>query len=76
MKLLKKYNQMRRDCEMDIECEGCGNMEKGVSAYDDRNFWDNVLPNKNCEKCQKCSNDFDLEIIQKIKTKYPEGYQI
>ena len=27
MKLIKKYNQHRRDCDCDLECEKCGSKE-------------------------------------------------
>ena len=44
MKLIQKKNQMRRDLDIDVECEGCGNKEEICGAYDDRYYWDNVLP--------------------------------
>jgi uncharacterized Zn finger protein len=75
MKVIKIYNQHRRDCYIDLECESCGNKEIEVSAYDDRNFWDNVVPDFKCEKCGKSSNDLGTE-KEYIGTKYPEGYQI
>ena len=76
MKLTKKYNQIRRDCYADFECENCQNKETDKSAYDDRNYWDNVLTNLKCKKCKKSTNDINPEIKQKISTKYPEGFQI
>lgn len=76
MKVIKKYNQYRRDCRVDLECENCGHIETNKSAYDDRNFWDNVIPNRKCPKCGKTTNDIDPEIRQKVKTKYPEGKQV
>jgi len=71
MKVLNIYNQFRRDCDCDLECESCGNKETGVSAYDDRNFWDNVVPGMNCRKCGKSTKDIGGE-VEKISTKYPE----
>jgi len=44
MKVIKIYGQTRRDCKCDLECENCGNKETYGGAYDDRNFWDNVIP--------------------------------
>jgi len=75
MKVLSIYNQMRRDCWCDLECEGCGEKKTYKSAYDDRNFWDNVVPNWKCDKCGKSTNDLDVKIKQKIETKYPDDEQ-
>lgn len=76
MKLVKKYNQMRRDCWADLECENCGYKETNENAYDSRDYWDNVIPIENCRKCGKSTNDINPEIKQKIATRYPEGYHI
>jgi len=76
MKVLKIYNQHRRDCWCDLKCENCGYQETIKSAYDDRNYWDNVIPNRKCEKCNKSTNDLSIRIKQRISTKYPEGFQI
>jgi len=75
MKVLKIYNQMRRDCWVDLECEGCGYKETYKGAYDDRNYWDNVIPSSNYKKCGKCTNDLDIKIKQSVQTRYPEGEQ-
>jgi hypothetical protein len=75
MKVLKKYNQHRRDCWVDLECEGCGDKETYKSAYDDRNFWDNVVPEFKCKKCGESTNTLGAE-KQAMSTKYPEGYQV
>ena len=61
MKVLKKYNQSRRDCHVDLECESCGHKETITSAYDDRNYWDNVVPNFKCPKCRKSTIDLGLK---------------
>ena len=73
MKVIKKYDQHRRDLVIDLECEGCGNVRIGVSAYDDRNFWDNVVPKIKCKKCGEDSTNRPNEFIQ---TRYPEGFQV
>lgn len=70
MKVIKKYNQNRRDCDVDLECEGCGHKEIERSAYDDRNMWDNVVPDWKCEKCKKSTNDLGVDKVS-IPTKYP-----
>ena len=75
MELLEITRQTRRDCRMNIKCEGCKNEEQNVSAYDDRNFWDNVLPNMKCPECEKSRNDLGSD-KQSIATKYPEGHQV
>ena len=76
MKVLKIYNQYRRDCWCDLKCENCGYQETVEYAYDDRNYWDNVIPNRKCKKCNKSTNDLDIRIKQRISTKYPEGFHI
>lgn len=75
MKVTKRYNQYRRDLDIDIECQNCGHKEIGIGAYDDLNFWENVVPNFKCEKCGKSTKDLGLDIGD-TSTKYPEGYQI
>ena len=76
MKVLRIYNQHRRDCDCDLECEDCGNKETNRGAYDDRCYWDKVIPNQKCSKCGKTTNELDIRIKQEIKTKYPEGMQV
>jgi len=75
MKVIKRYNQHRRDLRIDIECENCKSIEKDKSAYDDRNFWDNVVPSWECKKCNKSSNDLNVR-IEKNQTRYPDGMQV
>lgn len=53
MKVIRIYDYNRRDCTIDIKCEFCGNKEIGLTAYDDRNFWDNVISNFVCKACNK-----------------------
>ena len=71
MKVTKKYNQHRRDCWCDLKCESCGHTETYEGAYDDRNFWDNVVPGFKCDKCGKSSNDLGVK-PKVIPTKYDE----
>jgi hypothetical protein len=71
MKLLKTRDQHRRDCWIDVECEACKAVETNLSAYDDRNYWDNVLPNMKCNNCGKSTIDLGLS-TQHIATKYGE----
>lgn len=60
MRVLRKYDQFRRDCSIDVECEGCKTTGTDVNAYDDRNFWDNIVPNFKCKKCGKSTKDMGL----------------
>ena len=75
MKVIKKYNQFRRDCSCDMECESCGNKQTYNSAYDDRNFWDNVVPSFECKKCGKSTNDLGLK-PETISTRYSDYEQV
>ncbi len=74
MKVTRKFDQFRRDCSCDMECEGCGEKDTYTGAYDDRNFWDNVVPGFKCEKCGKSTKDLGLE-PEKIETKY-SAYEV
>jgi len=71
MKVIKRYNQIRRDLCIDTECESCGAMDKCAFAYDDRNYWDNVVPNFKCPKCGESSNSLGIKTEQ-IGTKYSD----
>ena len=75
MKVTKRYNQSRRDLSIDMECESCGETATYHGAYDDRNFWDNVVPSFNCKKCNKSTKDLGLD-VEIMPTRYPEGMQI
>lgn len=75
MIVTKRYNQFRRDLSIDMECEGCGATKSYHSAYDDRNFWDNVVPQFKCPSCDKSTIDLGKP-IQSQHTVYPEGFQI
>jgi len=69
MKIKKINSQSRRDFWADMECEHCGNIEKGVSGYDDAFFHSNVIPKMKCKKCDKTSGDD----YRPLTTKYPEN---
>lgn len=61
MKVTRRYNQMRRDLNIDLECESCGAADSRRNAYDDRNYWDHVVPNFKCPKCGKSTNDLGIK---------------
>ena len=60
MKVIRVYNQHRRDCDCDLECESCGHKKTLTSAYDDRNYWDNVIPASKCDQCGKSTKDLGI----------------
>ena len=71
MKVINRYNQHRRDLHIDMKCENCGSEKTYTSAYDDSNFWVNVVPNFKCDKCGKSSIDLDSDLSEdNISTKY------
>jgi len=58
MRINKIISQHRRDFIAIYECEHCGHTEEG-GGYDDQNFHANVIPNKECSKCEKtASSDY------------------
>lgn len=71
MKVTKRYNQLRRDLSIDMECESCKSTDTYDGAYDDRNFWDNVVPEFKCRSCGKSTNDMGLT-HEKISTRYAD----
>lgn len=76
MKVIKRYSQHRRALlHIDMVCENCNAKATYSSAYDDNNFWVNVVPNFKCKDCGKSTKDLGLE-PEDTHTKYPEGYQI
>ena len=69
MKLVNKISQHRRDCVIELKCEGCNSVVIDKYAYDDRNYWDNVIPARKCKDCGKSTKDMGLDIEQ-VPTKY------
>ena len=75
MKVTRRYDQHRRDLSIDMLCEGCGATDSYGSAYDDTNFWVNVVPNFKCPNCGKSSKEMGVE-PEDTHTRYPEGMQL
>jgi uncharacterized Zn finger protein len=75
MRVTKRYDQHRRDLKIDMQCEDCGAADTYKRAYDDRNFWDNVVPSFHCKQCGKSTKELGLE-AEIMPTKYPEGMQV
>ncbi len=77
MLVTRRYNQYRRDLSIDLECEGCKATQTYDSAYDDRNFWDNVVPDMKCKQCGKSTIDLGkYDVKGTMPTRYPEGMQL
>ena len=75
MKIKKMINQYRRDFTALMYCEFCQHEEINNSGYDDRYYHDNVIPDMKCKKCDE-STITGGGIIEKVQTKYVEGFQI
>ena len=74
MKVTKRYDQHRRDLSIDMECESCRATATYKSAYDDTNFWVNVVPNFKCKECGKSSKDLGIE-PEDVGTRY-ESWEV
>lgn len=74
MQLVRIIDQHRRDFTGEYKCENCGDIWINKYGYDDRNYHDNVMPARKCEKCGKSTNDLGIPLEQ-VQTRYPEGEQ-
>lgn len=72
MKLIRKFNQYRRDLDCELECEGCQAKAIVRGAYDDRNYWDNVLPSFSCQVCGKSTNNLSMK-PEYVATRYADN---
>ena len=75
MRIKQINRQHRRDFYADYECEGCGEVYKNQSGYDDANFHQNVIPLMICPNCGESAESLGTN-YRPLTTKYPEGYQI
>lgn len=73
--MTKRYNQYRRDLSIDLKCESCGAEDTKTNAYDDANYWVNVVPDMECKECGKSTNSLGLK-AEAMPTKYLEGMQV
>ena len=69
MRVIKRYNQHRRDLSIDMECESCKAKKTYLNTYDDGNFLTNVVPSFKCGQCGKSSNDLGIK-PEDTHTKY------
>jgi len=51
MKIKSTHGWSRRDFSAVLECESCGHTQEQRNCYDDRNYYDNVVPKIKCESC-------------------------
>lgn len=56
MKIKEITSRSRRDFTAIYECEHCGYTHKGY-GYDDTNFHQNAIPNRECPRCEKTAVD-------------------
>ena len=75
MKLMTITGQSRRDFWGTYQCEFCNHIEENISGYDDDYFHTEVTPNIKCKKCGESTLSKGGD-IQKVKTRYPEGFQV
>ena len=71
MHIKKILWQHRRDFTAIYACEHCGHEYEG-SGYDDSNFHQNVIPDRECPECKKKA---DKNYTPK-ETKYPDGMTV
>lgn len=63
MKVVKRYNQHRRDLWIDTECESCGEKDTVKNAYDDYDYWNKWQLEQKCTKCGESTNSLGLKPI-------------
>ena len=71
MHITRIISQHRRDFTAIYECEHCDHRHQSW-GYDDAYFHNEVLPNRECSKCDKKAGPN----YRPLTTKYPEGFQI
>jgi len=74
MKIKEMISQHRRDFSATMKCEFCGHTMRLTSGYDDRNYYDNVIPNMKCDVCGNSTMSGDGR-FEHIVTNVPEGMQ-
>lgn len=75
MKVIKRYNQYRRDLNIDTQCEACGTPNTIKNAYDDSDYWNKWQPQQKCPGCGESTESLGLK-PHDTKTKYSEGMQV
>jgi transcription elongation factor Elf1 len=75
MKIKQFISQHRRDFTALMECEFCNHQKMNNSGYDDRYYYNTVIPDMKCDKCGKSTNSEGGDITLHA-TKYPDGFQL
>ena len=75
MKIIRQYNWNRRDFCYDMKCEHCDHIVKNRSGYDDDNYYNNVMPQIKCPKCNESSDSKQSEELQtKVIPRYDPNF--
>lgn len=74
MQIRTIVSQHRRDFTAELECQGCGHVQRH-KGYDDAFYHANIIPKVACALCGKSTNDLGVE-YRPLTTKYPEGLQV
>ncbi len=57
--IIKKYTfELHNDFSAILLCEGCESEQELTTGYKDAYYYTRVLPNIQCKKCGKATNDF------------------
>ena len=67
MKIKITYDWNRRDFNATLTCEFCSHEQEQRNCYDDRNYYDNVVPKIKCGECGKSGTE------DRPLTKYPQN---
>ena len=62
MQIRQILNQHRNDFSAIMQCEHCSHEWKNQYGYDDRNYYENVIPHMHCQKCGKDSSGQVLQV--------------
>lgn len=70
MKIKEVIWHSRNDIKAVFKCENCGHEFVGY-AYDDDNYWNNVMPNAICPKCKlNCKNENAEQLEKRLGRTY------
>ena len=66
MRIKSIKSQYRRDMQLELECEHCGDIILD-NGYDDDYFHNEVIPKMVCNVCGKIADDTYVPLIPKYK---------
>jgi hypothetical protein len=67
MKIKKILYQSRRDLNLELVCEHCGDVTIDI-GYDDENYHNIVIPGMICKVCNKKASDDYIPLIPKYNS--------